>query len=160
MLRIPGLSRAFVIAVGLTTTAHAQTTAYDPATAAGYGQTMWYGAQPSGGFGLEYAQPLAGGSVIMDQYGMAHGIPYTPYTESGQGVAPSRVAAPMRTMRSANRNAAQPRYRLPSGSLGATTTNGGILYSPAMRYQSYGSGYGYGPYGVTDYGYMWKGWNY
>ena len=32
-----------------------------------------------------------------------------------------------------------------------------VLYSPALRYQSYGGGYGRGPYGTVDCGMMYKG---
>ena len=34
---------------------------------------------------------------------------------------------------------------------------GVVLYSPALRYQNYGGGYGRGPYGSIDCGMMYKG---
>ena len=114
-----------------------------------------------GGFGFEYAQPVPNGGVIVDQYGLLRA---TPYVESAAAapaaslpVVTARPRAQTRVSRSTYGAPLPARYQLPTGSLGWTAGNGGILYSPGMRYQSYGSGYGHGPYGVTDYGAMWKG---
>ena len=115
--------------------------------------------QSYGGFGLEYAQPLANGGAVMDQYGMWHGVPSVT-RRSLPSSSPPPLPAPARTSRAclAPRCAVSRDISSPTGSLGWTGANGGILYSPGMRYQSYGNGYGHGPYGVTDYQYMWKGW--
>ena len=51
-----------------------------------------------------------------------------------------------------NRTKAKPRYQLPTGSLGWNGANGVILYSPAMRHETYGAGYARSPYGVVNYG--------
>jgi hypothetical protein len=55
------------------------------------------------------------------------------------------------------RGRAQPRYYLPTGNLGLFGGNSATLYSPVVRGQAYGDGYGYGPYGVSDYSMMWHG---
>jgi hypothetical protein len=159
MIRTFASPLAIVLAFSLVTSASAQTAAFGPVVgSAGYGGYS-YGFPQSGAFGLEYAQQLPNGGFVMDQYGLLHGTMFTPVTEAAPAVGPVRPATPARGSRSGRaRAAAQPRYRLSTGSLGSPGANGGIFYSPGMRYQSYGS-YGQGPYGVTNYGYMWKGWN-
>jgi hypothetical protein len=67
-----------------------------------------------------------------------------------------RRGVPSRT--EAKRVQAQPRYQLPTGSLYWSGANSGILYSPAMRYQTYGGGYARSPYGAVDHSIMYKGW--
>jgi hypothetical protein len=159
MNRILGLTVALVVPLCLATTAHAQVTAYENGGApnAYYGGSA-YGGQPYGGFGLEYSQAVPAGGMVMDQYGLWHAVPYV---ESTPSVAVAPQPQPRsRTPRSASRRVAakvaQPRYQLPSGSLGLSGANGGMLYSPGMRYQSYGSGYGW-PVGVIDNSGMWHG---
>jgi hypothetical protein len=154
MKRILGLAAAIVVPLGLATTTHAQPTPYgNGAMGLDYGVSS-YGAQPYGGFGLQYSQALPAGGIVEDQYGVFHVIPYVASAAPIAAVQPQPSA---RTSRSGYRRAVvQPRYQLPTGSLGSSAANGGILYSPEMRYQSYGSGYGVGPYGVIDHRMMWK----
>jgi len=157
MTRLFGLTVAIVLPLSLATTTRAQTTPYDdfvPETPI-YGVAA-EGSQPYGGFGLGYSQPVLAGTVIMDQYGLLHAIPDVEAAPALVAVAPQPRT---RNSRSASRRAsAQPRYQLPTGSLGQSASNGVILYSPGMRYQNYGNGYDRGPYGVVDYSQMYKGW--
>jgi hypothetical protein len=157
MTRLFGLTLLIVLPLSLAATTRAQTTPYDDYVpeAPRYGVAA-DSSQPYGGFGLDYSQPFLSGSVVMDQYGLLHDTPYV-------DAAPAVVAAPQqprtRTSRSASlRGSAQPRYQLPTGSLGQTGSIGVILYSPGVRHQNYGNGYERGPYGVVDYSHMYKGW--
>jgi hypothetical protein len=156
MTRIVGLSLALVLPLSWVTTTNAQITPYGlgGAPSSYYGVSA-YGGQVYGGFGLEYSQTLTAGGMIMDQYGLWHVVPYV---ESVPPVAAARTAAPPWMSRSVSRRVvtklAQPRYQLPTGSLGLSGTNGGILYSPGMRHQSYGYGW---PVGASDYSGMWHG---
>jgi hypothetical protein len=165
MIRSLRLTLAIALPFGLATAGHAQTTGF------GFGglESSMYGAtfannQPYGGFGMAYSQPLPSGSVAMDQYGLWHATPYVPYVNAAPAVPAAPAVAPERASRSAsNRNLAsnrasrQPRYYLPTGSLGGNGANGANLYSEQVRSQSYGNGYGYGPYGVSEYSGMWHG---
>jgi hypothetical protein len=152
MIRNLGWALVFVVLGGLATTGQAQTTPYDSGAEFRLNQSY-------GGFGLQYAQPVVNGGVVMDQYGMWHDVPYVPYVQPAAPVAPARPVVAARTSRSTRRVAVgQPRFQLTTGSLGTTGSNGGILYTPGMRYEAYGNGYGRGPYGVSDYSHMWKGW--
>jgi hypothetical protein len=160
MIRILGLTVALVVPLCLTATAHAQMTPYDGdgAIRPNYGVSV-YGGLPYGGFGQEYSQMVPAGGMVMDQYGLWHAVP------SVESAPPVAAAQPQpqtrsRTTRSASRRVAakvaQPRYQLPTGSLGLSGANGGMLYSTGARYQSYGSGYGW-PMGVIDHSGMWWG---
>ena len=155
MNRFVGLAFAIVLPLGLATTTHAQTTPYDTGATNVYYGVPAYGSQPYGGFGLNYSQGAANGGMVMDIYGQWHVLPYV------ASVPPALVVQPQprsRVVQSRIRRVvARPRYQLPSGTLGVSGTNGGILYSPGSRYQSYGSGYGVGPYGVIDNSGMWHG---
>jgi hypothetical protein len=158
MNRILGLTVALVVPLCLAATTRAQTAPYDGGGAQGpYFGVSAYGGQPYGGFGLQYSQTAPAGSMVMDQYGLWHAVPYF---ESAPPVAAAQpqTPPPSRTSRSRRIAAkvAQPRYQLPTGSLGMAGANGGILYSPGARYQSYGSGYGW-PAGVIDNSRMWHG---
>ncbi len=62
----------------------------------------------------------------------------------------------MMTRYGSRRAIAQPRYQLPTGSLGWSAGNGGMLNPVEARCSAYGSGYGVGPYGVVDHRMMWK----
>jgi hypothetical protein len=158
MIRILGLTVALVVPLCLTTTARAQMTPYDGGGAPSpyYGVSA-YGGQSYGGFGLEYSQTVPAGGMVMDQYGLWHALPNL---ESAPPVAAAQPQTRTRTTRSVSRRVAakvaQPRYQLPTGSLGMSGANGGILYSPGTRYQSYGSGYGL-PMGTIDHSGMWWG---
>ena len=73
-------------------------------------------------------------------------------------VASAAACARHHALLRVSRAAAQSQYPLPTGSLDWPAANGVILYSPALRYQTYGDGYGRGPYGSVDCGIMYKGW--
>jgi hypothetical protein len=159
MTRKLTLTLAMALPFALATTVRAQTTPYDvTGLEIPSNSSPDYSNLPHGGFGFDYSQPVVEGDVVMDQYGFLHG--------TGPMVASSPVVTVQprpqqraRTSRSlATRGSARPRYQLPTGSLGWTGGEGAILYSPVARQQSYGSGYDRGPYGVTDYNYMYKGW--
>jgi hypothetical protein len=158
MIRTFVLIATILMSHALATCAQAQSTPYDDGrfdpTASGVSN---YGSMPNGSFGIEYAQQVQAGSLVMDQYGLVYAIPMV---ESAPQVAVAQPAAPStRTSRSTtNRTKAKPRYQLPTGSLGWDGANGVILYSPATRHESYGSGFARSAYGVVDYGYMSKGW--
>jgi len=144
-----------VIVMSLSTPAHAQMTMADPNGREDYGYGGYsYGYQTYGGFGLGYSQAVRAGGLIMDRFGMVHEI-------SGVATAPISLAPRVRARNAragSSRVAAQSQYQLPTGSLYWPAANGVILYSPAMRYRSYGDGYGRGPYGSLDHGIMYKGW--
>jgi hypothetical protein len=158
MARTLGLTLATALPLVLVTTTFAQTRTYDVTEmeTPGYG-LLDYRYLPHGGFGFNYSQPVIAGDVVMDQYGFIHAaaapVASTPVT-AAQPQPRTRVSRS-----TAVRASARPRYQLPTGSLGWSDSGGAIiLYSPAARYESYDSGYGRGPYGVTDYKYMYKGW--
>ncbi len=151
MIRNLGLSLAFVVLAGLVPSTQAQVT-----TPLRLGPAEYRLNQSYGGFGFEYAQPFANGAAVMDQYGMWHSVPYV--ASAPPVVVPARPVVSTRTSRTSSRRAvAQPRYQLTTGSLGWTGADGAILYSPVTR-DSYGYGYGHGPYGTSAYQNGWKGW--
>jgi len=161
MTRTLALTAAILLSHALAASVQAQSTPYDdggfvpPANGVSN-----YGSVPNGSFGVEYTQPVVAGSWIMDQYGMVYTVPTV---EPGPRAADAKRATAARTAprmsgSTANRAKAKPRYPLPTGSLGSSGANGVVLYSPEARYESYGSGYGRGPYGVVNYGHMWWGW--
>jgi len=159
MTRNFALSLAILFAFSLATTSHAQTTPYGGYVpeAPGYGVSSFPG-HPYGGFGLEYTQPVVAGSLVMDQYGLVYAAPSV---ESAPAVVTAQPQLQSRTRSSrssSTRTVARPRYRLPTGSLEWAGGTGVILYSDATRYETYGSGYARGPYGVVDYSHMSKGW--
>ena len=81
---------AILLSHALATSAQAQSTPYDDGgfdpTASGVSN---YGAMPNGGFGVEYTQPVAAGSLVMDQYGLLYAIPMV---ESAPRVAVAQPA--------------------------------------------------------------------
>lgn len=161
MTRTFALTATIVLSHALAASVQAQSTPYDDSgfvpSATGISS---FGTLPNGGFGVEYTQPVVAGSWIMDQYGMVYAAPTVDPTPPPVDAKPATAARPAtRTSGSAvNRTKAKPRYQLPTGSLGWSGANGVVLYSPAVRYESYGSAYGRGPYGVVNYGYMSRGW--
>jgi hypothetical protein len=153
MNRILGLAVAIVVPLTLATATHAQTTYYDTVTASpGYGVPAT-ASQAYGGFGLQYSPGVPAGAVVMDQYGLLHQVPYVASAPQAVMQAQPRVT---HARYGSRRAAAQPRYQLPTGSLGGSAGNGGMFYPVDARYASYGSGYGVGPYGVVDHRMMWK----
>jgi hypothetical protein len=161
MTRILALTVAMVASLSFVTTAQAQWMPYDAVGGANayYGVSA-YGSQPYGSFGLNYSQSSG---MTMDQYGRwdanSYVQPARPVVQPARPVVAPQPQPRTRTSRTASRRniVAQPRYQLPTGSLGWSDGNSGILYSPDMRNQSYGSGYGSGAYGVVDYSGMWHG---
>jgi hypothetical protein len=161
MNRTFALTATILLSHALAASVHAQSTPYDDS---GFVTTANdisnYGSLPNGGFGVGYTQSVAAGSWIMDQYGMMHSVPTIDPAPPAVDAKPATAARPAaRTSGStANRTKAKPRYQLPTGSLGWSGANGVVVYSPEARYESYGSGYGRGPYGVVDYRHMSWGW--
>jgi hypothetical protein len=153
MNRIMGLTVAVLVPMSFATTAHAQSY-YGGGTVGSDYRTVMAG-QPYGGFGMEYSPAIPAGGVIVDQWGGLHAVGYTVRAPSPAVVVQPQPRAT--ATRSGSRRAlARPRYVLPSGSLGWSGGNGGMIYSPETRYSSYGSGYNAGPYGVVNHNMMWK----
>ena len=151
MTRPLGFALAILVMLGSASTTQAQTAA-DPyrMEESTYGDYLAH--MPYGGFGLESVQFAPVGGLWKDRFGMLHGAPVAPvrdFTATRPGVRPSRSSTSRRIARS--------QYQLPTGSLDWPGASGVILYSPAMRYQTYGGGYGWGPYGSVDCGIMYKG---
>ncbi len=157
MIRQIAIAAAIVVSQAMIGAARAQDTPYDdPGFESGSHPVVSATTVPNGGFGVQYSQPVTAGSWIVDQYGMVQMIPSV---ERAPRAAVQQPAPAAQTPRSAaNRAKAKPRYQLPTGSLVWAGADGVVNYSPAMRHESYGSGYGRGPYGVVNYGYMYKGW--
>jgi hypothetical protein len=153
MNRILGLTVAVLLQMSMATTARAQSY-YGGTSGPDYGAAAWAG-QPYGGFGLEYSPAIPAGGVIIDQWGGLHAVGYTT-TAPAPAVAAQPQARAVATRSRSRRATVQPRYVLPSGSLGWSDGNGGMLYSPENRNASYGSGYAVGPYGVVNHNMMWK----
>ncbi len=153
MARPLGLTLAMVVMLGPATMSHAQTAA-DPYRM----EESTYGEHLDrlghhGGFGLETTQAPRAGGVWMDRFGILH---QTPIVAPAPGVKAARpVVRPSRS--STSERTARSNYQLPTGSLNWPGASGAILYSPAMRFQSYGGGYGWGPYGSVDCGIMFRG---
>ena len=123
----------------------------------GFGTTTFgdngYQLEPFGGFGFEATQRPLAGTVWIDRFGMLHGPepmrPRTPLPVRRIRTKPGRSVP--------TRQAARPRYTLPTGSLDWPGSGGVVPISPALRYQTYGGGLGYGPYGSIDCSIMYKG---
>jgi hypothetical protein len=154
MCRLFG-SIMLVVVLSWARPAQAQMTLDEPSMpdASGYGEYT-YGYQTYGGFGFGYSQEVPAGAAILDRFGIARGV---------RAVAPPYVSVTPRVRArdargSAGLVAARPRIALPTGSQYWPGANGVILYSPEIRYRSYGDGYGRGPYGSIDHGIMYKGW--
>jgi hypothetical protein len=154
MNRIMGLTVAVLVPMSLATTAHAQSYYGDGTVGSDYGTVM--AGQPYGGFGHQYSPAIPAGGVIVDQWGGLHAVGYAVTAPSPAVVAAQPQPRATATRSRSRRVTAQPRYVLPSGSLGWSGGNGGMLYSPETRYSSYGSGYNVGPYGVVNHNTMWK----
>jgi hypothetical protein len=124
-----------------------------------------YDEMPSGAFGLNYVQVVPSGRLMIDRFGMVYQAPMVG-GESAVSLARPNVRArgEARSMPARRRAAARtPRraqtiYPLPTGSLDWPAGQGVLLYSPALRYQSYGGGAARSPHGTIEYGSMYKGW--
>lgn len=153
MNRFLGLALVIGVPLTITANAHAQSTYYDVGTATPvYGLPTVVG-QPYGGFGLQYTPAVPPGGMVMDQYGMLHPVSYG---APAPGVIVQTQPSVATRRYGSRRGMAQPRYVLPTGSLGASAGNGVMLYPVGSRYAGYGSGYSVGPYGVVDHRMMWK----
>jgi hypothetical protein len=162
MSRLSGFVLAALLFWGLEGAAHAQLVEADPPYFWPPADVYFYGYEPYGGFGVQYSQPLRDGQLLTDRFGMVYMVS-APRTAPQVEPAPLSASVPgsprVRRSRSDKSAAqAQPRYHMPTGSLAWPGGNGGILYSPAMRYQSYGGGYAASPYGTIDHSIMYKGW--
>jgi hypothetical protein len=161
MTRTLALTATILLSHALAAAVQAQSTPYDdrgfvpPANVISN-----YRSMPNGSFGIEYTQPVVAGSWIMDQYGMVYRVPTIEPAPRAAEAKPALAARPGPRMAgsTANRAKAKARYAVPTGSLGSSGSNGVVLYSPEARYETYGAGYGRGPYGVVNYGSMWWGW--
>jgi hypothetical protein len=156
MTRVLGLTLVMVLMLGWASRTRAQTVV-DPyrMEASIYGD-VFFQLEPYGGFGLESVQAPMAGSVAMDRFGMLHG---TSRVASGPRVAAAR--SPSKPSRasgySGGSRVSRTQYSLPTGSLSWPGASRVILYTPAMRYQTYGGGYARGPYGSVDCGILYKG---
>jgi len=160
MSRMCGLILVGIGLLSLAAPAHAQVATTDPYGMEDYGFGGYSGEfQNFGGIGLGSSQAVPAGGVIMDRFGMLHAIPNigTEPTARAQRARAPQARAGFGRAGSA-RGRAQRQYQLPTGSLYWPAGNGVMLYAPFERYQSYGDGYGRGPYGSVDHGIMYKGW--
>ena len=157
MIRTFALTATILLSHALATSIQAQTTPYDDRgfdpTGSGISN---YGTLPNGSFGFGYTQLIPAGSLVVDQYYMVHAAPTVAPEPRAVAAQPAPITRVSRS--TSNRTRATPLYQLPTGSLSWYGANGVILYSPAARSGAYGAGYGRGPYGVVNYGYMYKGW--
>ncbi len=153
MIRGIGLGWIAVLSIGLSPRANAQMADHPyGADASPYGISPDH-VEPFGGFGLETMQVPMAGTVVVDRFGLLHGNLRASLSE------PTTVPRPRaKTSRSVpGRRVARVGYPLPTGSLDWAGASGVVLYSPAMRYENYGGGYGRGPYGSVDCGMMYHG---
>ncbi len=152
MFRPLASSMVLVLSLSLAATAEAQLAAdpYDSDSPASVRSSV--PIAPYGGFGLETMQTLHPGTLIVDRFGLVREIPFV---QPPSSVGPR----PRSTASRSNSSGRVPRVarKLPTGSLDWAGANGVILYSPALRFQDYGGGYGRGPYGSVDCGMMYKG---
>ena len=153
MIRWVGLSFVVVFSIGFRAPIEAQMAEqpYGPDPSL-YGESLAY-FEPYGGFGLEMIQTPIAGTFMLDRFGLVH---RTPRREPSV-----RVTAPRPRFRSSRSGpatrTARVGYPLPTGSLNWPGASGVLLYSPALRYENYGGGYGRGPYGTMDCGMMYHG---
>jgi hypothetical protein len=153
MIRWLGLSLIVVFSIGLASPAEAQMAADPYGWDASTGGDLLYRIEPTGGFGLETMQSPFAGMVVMDRFGMVHAAPIAQ--------SPQHVPAPQRRTRKGqavmSRRVSRDEYQLPTGSLNWAGASNVVFYSPALRYETYGGGYGRGPYGSMDCGMMYHG---
>jgi hypothetical protein len=153
MIRWIGLGFIAVLSIGVPPSAKAQmANRPDSADAPPYGRLPEH-VEPFGGFGLETAQVPMEGRVVIDRFGLPHGNPRA--RRSVPLTVPRHRAEPTRS--TTGRHVAKVGHPLPTGSLDWAGASGVLLYSPAMRYENYGGGYGRGPYGSVDCGMMYHG---
>ena len=153
MIGSRGLTLTLVLLLGWASRSSAQTVADARVSVATIYNKYIYAIEPNGGFGLETIQIPFAGAFWLDQFGLVHAIePAQPLPRiAARRSAPKSIVAP------ASHRVSKTGARLPTGSLAWPGASGVVLYSPWLRYQSYGSGYGRGPYGNADCGIMYKG---
>jgi hypothetical protein len=156
MGRIIGVMFGAFVLAGLSSAANAQGAAnYPPASGHMQFVPPVYPAPGAvGGQYLETFPSFAGSFNSNGAYALQPGVPYATQTPPATGVRPrGRVGRPMRVYsRGYSQVPAPYATQLPTGQLywpGSYMTPG---YVPFSRYQSYGSGYGRGPYGSNFYG--------
>ncbi len=158
MNRMLGLILVVIVLLSASTPTYAQTMPVGSFGTEGYeyrGDAVGAPAyQTFGGFGFEYGQVPDAGGVMIDRFGKPYGIPVAAPAPAALGPRPR----PRQSRVGSNRVGAQSRTQLPTGSLYWPAANGVSPYSPAARYQAYGSGYAQSPYGGIDAGMMWMGW--
>jgi hypothetical protein len=153
MIRWIGLGLIAVVMIGVSPPANAQMADHPyGADASPYGMSPDR-LEPYGGFGLETTQIPMAGVVVIDRFGLAHGNPRALLSEP----VPVRQPRAKATRSVPGRRAGRLGYQLPTGSLDWAGASGVIVYSPVMRYENYGGGYGRGPYGSVDCGMMYHG---
>jgi hypothetical protein len=148
-----GLALAIVLLLTIASRSGAQTEVNRNASARIAYRDSVRPIEPYGGFGLEAMRTPISDRIWVDRFGMVHA------TEPA-GPVPVLTRRRPRTKVSgaaAGRPVSQTGSRLPTGSLDWPGSSGVILYSPGLRYLSYGGGYGFGPYGSVDCGIMYKG---
>jgi hypothetical protein len=148
-----GLTLAMVLLLGSAWRSVAQTVVSRNASVRTIYRESVHPIEPYGGFGLEAMRTPISGRVWVDRFGMVH---------KTDPAGPEPVLAPRRSRTKVNgvpagRRVSQTASRLPTGSLDWPGARDVILYSPGLRYLSYGGGYGFGPYGSVDCGIMYKG---
>jgi hypothetical protein len=148
-----GLALAMVLLLGWASRSVAQPVAVPNGFVTTVHGDSVYAVEPYGGFGMETIQVPFAGTFWLDRFGMVHA------TEPAQPLPSVAARRPgtKTTGTAASRRVSKSGARLPTGSLEWSGSSGVVLYAPWLRYQSYGSGYGRGPYGSTDCGIMYKG---
>jgi hypothetical protein len=148
-----GLIIAMLIGLGWASPGGAQSVAdRDASSATFHGKTL-YRIEPCVGFGLESIQMPVAGAILVDRFGLLH---VAEPIQSRPGNVSRRAGS--RAMNSApGRGRVHDGDRLRAGSLSWPGAGGVVLYSPPLRYETYGGGYGRGPYGSVDCGMMYKG---
>jgi hypothetical protein len=155
MIRILGSSLALLLTLGVASTARSQdfVAGVDPYAYFGSGGPAPEDL-PYGGFGHGYVQAPLAGSVLVDRFGGMYTIAPPVSPQVGQAARPDSQPSRVRSRKAPPR----PRYALPTGSLYWPGAGAVVMYSPELRYQTYGGGYVRSPYGTLDCGNMWKGW--
>ncbi len=153
MIRLLGLSFVVVCLIGWVPRVEAQTTAKTYSRRASAYNRSLNRTGSYRGFGLETMQTPFAGMVVMDRFGLVHRVS-VPEPDGPVRAAQARSKA---TSSLPSGRAGRSEQRLPTGSLNWAGASGVLIYSPALRYQNYGSGYALGPYGSVDCGMMYHG---
>jgi hypothetical protein len=160
MSRIAGCMLGFCLVLVLTSGAHAQSVLnYPPADGMMYTVPPEYAAP--GGLGAAYVETPPGSTVATapDAYSAQPATPY--YYRAAPAATRRAKALGARGVRSYTRGYSQPpapySTALPQGQIYWPGSLMAPAYTPSSRYQTYGSGYGRGPYGSGFYSGYYKG---